>query len=87
MFRESREAGLGVIVCDSQGRALASLSKKVILPPFIDDVEALAVVKDIHFAQELGFSLIILDGDSETIIKGLKSEEAFRLLRPLPSFC
>ena len=59
MFRESREAGLGVIVCDSQGRALASLSKKVILPPSIDDVEALAVVKTIHFAQELGFFSII----------------------------
>ena len=88
MFRESREAGLGVIVCDSQGRALASLSKKVILPPSVDDVEALAVVKAIHFAQELGFSSIILEGDLEAVIKGFKSERrVIYLLRSPPTFC
>lgn len=48
------------------------------LPPSIEDVKALAVVRAISFAAELGFSSIIIEGDLEVVIKALKSgEESF----------
>ena len=56
-------------------QVLASLSENVPLPPSSDDVEALADARAINFAAELGFSSVIIEGDSEAIIKALKSNE------------
>ena len=79
MFRETLEAGLGVV--------LAFLSGKVTLPPLVDDIEALVAVRAISFALDLGFSSIILEEDSETIIKALRNNEesfaTFSLLQNL----
>ena len=44
LFRNSKEALLGVVVQDYRGRVQAFLLKKVILPPSSIDVEALAAV-------------------------------------------
>ena len=63
------------MVGDHQGQVLASLSENVPLPPSSDDVEALADARAINFAAELGFSSVIIEGDSEAIIKALKSNE------------
>ena len=68
-------AGMGVVVCDSQGQVLASLSENIRLHPSTDDVEALVVAKAILFAHDCGFSSIILKGDSEVVIKALQSNE------------
>ena len=44
--------------------------------PFSSDlVEALAAVRAISFAHELSFSNFILEGDSELVIKALKSND------------
>ena len=75
MFREDNRIGLGVVVGDHQGQVLASLSENVPLPPPSDDVEALSAAWAINFAAELGFSSVIIEGDSEAIIKALKSNE------------
>ena len=56
-------------------QVLASLSENVPLLPSSDDVEALAAARAINFATELGFSLVIIEGDSEAIIKALESNE------------
>ena len=42
-----------------------------------NDAEAIAAVRTITFASDLGFSNIIVEGDSETVIKAFKSEESF----------
>ena len=63
------------MVGDHQGQVLASLSENVPLPPSSNDVEALAAARGINFAVELGFSSVIIEGDSEAIIKALKSNE------------
>lgn len=48
------------------------------LPPSIEDAEALAAIWAISFAAKLGFSSIIIKGDLEVVIKALKSgEESF----------
>ena len=42
---------------------MTSLSENIILPPSLDDVEALAAVQAIHFALDLGLTDVILEGD------------------------
>ena len=75
VFKESGEAGLGVIAQTSQGLVLASLAKKITFPPSVDDEEAMAAARAILFAQELGHSSFVLEGDSEIIINALRSED------------
>ena len=74
-FTDIDKAGLGVIIRNDHGQAIASLSEQIRLPFSSDLVEALAAVRAISFAQELGFSKFILEGDSELVIKALKSNE------------
>lgn len=70
MFRETLEAGLGMV--------LAFLSENFTLPPLVDDIEALVAVRAISFALDHGFSSSILEEDLETIIKALwNNEESF----------
>ena len=54
---------------------MAFMAKNIILPYSVADVEAKAAVRALRFAQELNFSSIILEGDSEVIIKVLCSED------------
>ena len=54
---------------------LASLSEQIQMPFSSDLVEALAAVRAISFAHELSFSNFILEGDSELVIKALKSND------------
>ena len=69
------KVGLGVVIRNSRGQALA-LSEQASLPFSLDMTEALAAARAISFAQGLGFTSFILEGDSANIIKTLKSEEA-----------
>ena len=71
VFCETNAAGLGVVVCDHQGRVMASMSEKTRLPSSSDEVEALAAVRAISFALELHLPSVIVEGDSELIISAL----------------
>ena len=51
---------------------MASTTEKCNLPTLVDEVKAMAAVRAIVFAQELGFSSIILEGDSEKIMNTFK---------------
>lgn len=42
-FKDMGKAGLGVVIWDSQGQAIASLSKQIPLPFSLDVVEAMVV--------------------------------------------
>jgi len=75
IFKDSREAGIGVIVCDSQGLVLASMSKRILLPHSVVHVEVVTIVRDVSFAQELILSSVILKADSKIIIKALCSKD------------
>ena len=70
------KAGLGVVIRNSRGQALASLLEQTNLPFSPDITEALATATAISFAQGLGFTSFTLEGDSTDIIKSLKSDEA-----------
>lgn len=64
-------AGLRVVICDEKGQVIASMAEKVSL---LNVVEALAAVKVVTFAQDIGLSSVIVEGDLEIIINSLKSD-------------
>lgn len=51
------------------------MSNKRVLPPTIAGVEALMAMRALCFAQEIGLSSIIMEGDSKVVINSLKSDE------------
>ena len=75
VFKETEEAGLGVVIRDSHGQVLASLAEKIKLPSCSDEVEALAAVRAIILAMDLNLPSFIVEGDSEVVISALRSEE------------
>ena len=72
VFRGEEKAGIRVIIRNSQGMVMASLSQKISLPQTVVELETLAATRAIEFSIELGFSKVILEGDSETVIKALQ---------------
>ena len=54
---------------------MASLSEQGPLPFSLDIVEAMAAAREISFAHELTIKPFILEGDSESVINTLNSEE------------
>ena len=75
VFKETEEVGLGVIVRDSHGKVLASLTEKIKLPSSSDEVEALAASRAITLAMDLNLPSFIVEGDSEVVISALRKEE------------
>ena len=49
--------------------------ENISLPSSFDEVEAMVAVRALSFAQEVGFSSIILEGNYERVINSLRSEE------------
>ena len=65
-----------MIFRDHWGRVIASIAEKVHLPQSSDEVKALAAAKAISFALDKGLNSVIVEGDSEVIIKVLQREDA-----------
>lgn len=53
MFKESREAGIGVVVRNSQCFFLVSMKEKILLLHSVSDVEVMVVARALSFAQDL----------------------------------
>ena len=75
VFSASNMSGIGVVIWDSNGAVLASCSQKIPQAYKAEVIEALAALKALSFAFELGFCSAILEGDSLGLIQALKSEE------------
>lgn len=67
-------AGIGVVIRDSEGEVIATLSGRIILPPSMEDVEAMACWQAMHFALEIGIQDVVFEGDSQVIFKHLTSD-------------
>ena len=72
-FVEDGTAGIGVVIRNGAGLVMASLSQRIPLPVSVIEVEALAARRAMEFALELGFDNVILEGDSEVLMKTLKN--------------
>ena len=75
VFGASNMSNIGVVIRDSNGAILASCSQKIPQAYKAEEIEALAALKALSFAFELGFRSAILEGDSLRLIQALKSEE------------
>lgn len=74
MFTDDDKVGIGVIILDCQGLGLASMSQNISLPLSIVELETLAVAKALEFSIDLGFDLIILEGDLEIVMNSLMDD-------------
>ena len=70
-FVEEEAAGIGVVVRNELGQVMASLAEKLIMPQTVEILEALAARRAMIFMEELGLCRVILEGDSETVVKAL----------------
>ncbi|XP_075645359.1 uncharacterized protein LOC142616377 [Castanea sativa] len=75
VFSESNKSGTGVVIRDNNGAVLASCSEKIHQAYKPEEIEALAALKAVSFALELGFRSAILEGDFLGLIKALKAAE------------
>ena len=75
IFSEEDRAGLGVVVHNSDGAIIASLSQQIPLPATVTQVEALAARRATEFAVELGITSSVLKGDSDIIHRELIGTE------------
>ena len=73
IFQEQGKVGIGVVIRNSEGGVMASLSQQIPLLTIVAQVEALAVCRVVEFARELGFIRVIIEGDSESICKDLSN--------------
>nr|POE45939.1 hypothetical protein CFP56_61396 [Quercus suber] len=73
LFKDAGFTGLGVIIRNDLGLAMAASSQLIPLPTSVEMVEVLAARNAICLARELMFDKVIVEGDSELVIKALNS--------------
>ncbi|XP_030970668.1 uncharacterized protein LOC115991059 [Quercus lobata] len=73
LFKEVGSVGLGVIIRNDLGLAMAASSQIIPLPTSVEMVEVLAARNAICLARELQFAKVIVEGDFEVVIKSLNS--------------
>ena len=75
IFNNLGTAGLGVVVHDSAGKVIGSLSERVPLPTSPAVVEALACKKALSFAKELSIAECCFEGDAKIIFKAVSNQD------------
>ena len=73
IFRNENRSGIGVVVRDHTGSIIVSLTQ--LISPALQpaEIEAVAAARALEFGNEIGISEVVLEGDSELIIKSLKA--------------
>ncbi|XP_050290308.1 uncharacterized protein LOC126728547 [Quercus robur] len=74
LFGESDQAGLGVVIRNSEGQVMATLLEKIQKPHSVQSVELLTARRAVTFCIETGFQNSIFEGDSELVIKSLRGK-------------
>ena len=72
-FGDSSSAGLGAIIRNDMGLVMATYTQPIPLPTTVEMVEVLAARSALWFVKDLSFNKVIVEGDSEVIIKALNS--------------
>ena len=73
LFEAEQCAGLGVILRNSEGEAMVSLTERAMLPFTAIEVEALAARRALLLALETSFDRVILEGYSQVLITALQN--------------
>ena len=77
MLTDEDRAGIGVIIRDSQGMVMASMSHNITLPISVVELKTLAVAKALEFSIDLRFVSAILEGDSKIVMKSLMDVKTY----------
>ena len=75
IFEHEGKSGIGVIIRDSHGAAIASLLQLIPCAYQAADMEAIAANRALEFAREIGINEAILEGDSSLVHQALKRGE------------
>ena len=78
IFESSGRAGMGVVVRDVEGMAIAALSQNLPLPSSVDSVEVLAARRAIILAQEISLTQVVVERDSLKVIATINSPKQSR---------
>ena len=70
---KEQRASIGVAIRNEHGLIMVSSSQQIPLPGTVVEVEALAAIRALILAQETGFTRVVLEGDSQTLITALKT--------------
>nr|XP_023919081.1 uncharacterized protein LOC112030645 [Quercus suber] len=74
---QENSAGVGVVIRNSEGLVLGSLSKLVPLAYSPLEIEATAIATALEFASDLGFQRAIIETDSLVLVKALREDSEF----------
>lgn len=74
IFGELDEAGIEVVIQNSDGEVMATLLEKSKKPSFVEALELLAARRAMSFTLELGFSNCTFEGDSKLVVKSLQGK-------------
>ena len=76
-FTKENRAGIGVVIRNSEGLVLGSMSKLVPQAYSPLEIEAMAVTTALEFASDLGLQRAILETDSLVLVKALREGTEF----------
>lgn len=79
VFVESREAGIRVVIRNSNGKVVAVLSEKIPYPNSMEVLKALATRRATQFAVEVGICQSVFESDSEVVCNALKAVDGGHL--------
>ncbi|XP_030959223.1 uncharacterized protein LOC115981198 [Quercus lobata] len=74
-FADQRRASIGVVIRNAEGAVMAALSQLIPLPTTMAQVEAMVARKAVELALEIGFTRVVIEGDSNTIYRELSSTD------------
>ena len=69
-----------MVIRNSGGEVMASLSEKIVKPQTAELVEILAARRAVLFSRETGFFKSVFEGDSATVIKLLRDRNVSHFL-------
>ena len=67
VFSKRKQVGVGVVICDSFGEVVATLSKKMVLLHGALKIEATALEEGVQFVRDVGVRDVIFESDSLNI--------------------
>ena len=74
------------MIRNNVGLVMVSFTQQIPMPATVIEVEVLAAMRALELALELGFDNVILEGDSEILLKYLKSSGSNRYSLPYLPF-
>ena len=75
VFGNLNMSGIGAVIQNHDGAVMASYAEKLNQAYKVEEIEALAALKALQLAYDLGFQNVILEGDSLGLIQALKAED------------